>query len=79
MSATVTSKLQALLLPCASLAVQVTVVVPTAKAVPLAGLQLAVVPGQLSIGVGVAKVTTELHWPASAFCVMLAGQEMLGA
>ena len=54
MSTTVTSKLQALLLPWASLAVQVTVVVPTAKAVPLAGVQLEVAPGQLSIGVGVA-------------------------
>ena len=53
MSTTVTVKLQALLLPCASLAVQVTVVVPTAKAVPLAGLQLAVAPGQLSAGDGV--------------------------
>ena len=53
MSTTVTVKLQGVLLPCASLAVQVTVVVPTAKDVPLAGLQLAVAPGQLSVGVGV--------------------------
>ena len=60
------------------MAVQVTVVVPTAKAVPLAGLQLAVAPGQLSVAVGVVYVTTALHWPASAFWVMLAGQTMLG-
>ena len=53
MSATVTLKLQVLLLPVASVAVQVTVVVPTANAVPLAGAQLAVAPGQLSAGVGV--------------------------
>ena len=53
MSTTVTVKLQVLLLPLASFAEQVTVVVPTAKAVPLAGLQLAVAPGQLSAGVGV--------------------------
>jgi len=37
----------------ASFAVQVTVVVPTAKQVPDAGKQLAVAPGQLSEGVGV--------------------------
>ena len=37
----------------ASLAVQVTVVVPTGKQNPEAGVQLAVAPGQLSIGVGV--------------------------
>ena len=37
----------------ASLAVQVTVVVPTGKQNPEAGVQLAVAPGQLSEGVGV--------------------------
>ena len=37
----------------ASVAVQVTTVVPIAKAEPLAGEQLTVAPGQLSLAVGV--------------------------
>src|SRR6185503_8115438 len=53
LSTTVTLKAQVLLLPWVSLAVQVTVVVPTGKVLPLAGVQLAVAPGQLSVGVGV--------------------------
>ena len=53
LSTTVTVKVHGVLLPCASVAVQVTVVVPTAKVLPLAGVQLAVAPGQLSVGVGV--------------------------
>jgi hypothetical protein len=36
-----------------SVAVQVTVVVPTAKQVPDTGAQLTVAPGQLSLAVGV--------------------------
>jgi hypothetical protein len=36
-----------------SVAMQVTVVVPTAKQVPEPGVQLAVAPEQLSVGVGV--------------------------
>jgi hypothetical protein len=49
---TITVKLQLAILPEASVAVQVTVVVPTAKLEPVGGLQLAVAPGQLSVGVG---------------------------
>jgi hypothetical protein len=52
----------------------VTVVVPFGNAVPDAGLQLTVAPGQLSLTVGVAKVATAEHWPGSVFLVMLAGQ-----
>ena len=52
-SLTVTVKLQVAMFIDASLAVQVTVVVPTAKQVPEAGKQLAVGFGQLSRGVGV--------------------------
>ena len=48
-----TVKLQLLVLPAISVAVQVTVVVPTAKQVPDAGEQLTVGIGQLSAGVGV--------------------------
>lgn len=50
---TVTVKVHCAVFICASVAVQVTVVVPTAKHVPEAGEQLAVAPGQLSVGVGV--------------------------
>jgi hypothetical protein len=51
-SLTVTVKVQALVLPLASLAVQVTVVTPLLKVEPLAGLQLTLLPEQLSLKVG---------------------------
>ena len=51
-SVTVTVKLHVALLPEASVAVQVTVVVPTVKLDPEGGLQLVVTPGQLSAAVG---------------------------
>jgi hypothetical protein len=55
LSTTVTVNEQLAVLPAASLAVQVTVVVPMAKAAPLAGAQTAApTPGQLSVGVGIA-------------------------
>ena len=41
-------------LPDVSVAVQVTVVVPTGNIEPDAGVQLAVTPGQLSLAVGAA-------------------------
>ncbi len=50
---TVTVKVQEAVLLDASVAVQVTVVVPTGKQVPDAGTQEAVAPRQLSVGVGV--------------------------
>jgi len=52
-SLTVTVKVQALVFKLASLAVQVTVVVPLLKLVPLAGVQLTLAPAQLSLAVGV--------------------------
>jgi hypothetical protein len=39
-------------LPAASVAVQVTAVVPFGKAVPDAGVQVTVTPGQLSLATG---------------------------
>jgi hypothetical protein len=45
-------KLQLLVLPLASVAVQVTVVTPRAKQLPLGGTQLTVTPGQLSVATG---------------------------
>jgi hypothetical protein len=49
---TVTVKEQFAVLPEASVAVQVTVVVPGLKQVPDAGVQETVTPGQLSFAVG---------------------------
>ncbi len=48
-STTVTLKEQAFLFPTASIAVQVTVVVPTLKKLPEAGEQETDPPGQLSV------------------------------
>ncbi len=50
-SATVTEKLQEALLPLLSWAVQLTVVVPTAKDEPLGGAQEVFVTAQLSVAV----------------------------
>jgi hypothetical protein len=44
-----TVKLQAFVLPAASVAMQATVFVPMGKLAPLAGIQLTVAPGQLSV------------------------------
>ena len=52
-SLTVTVKVQALVLPEASLAVQVTVVVPVAKVEPLGGTQVRLKLVQLSVAVAV--------------------------
>src|SRR4029453_17868925 len=64
-------------LPLLLVAVLVTVVVPTAKLLPLAGLLLPVTPGQLSATVTV-KVTLLLQAPSGAFTVMFAGHVMTG-
>jgi hypothetical protein len=77
LSLTVTLKLQLAVLPLASVAVQVTVVGPLAKAEPLAGEHRKVVPGQLSLTTG-TNATTWLHWPGAVLVLMLAGQVMLG-
>ncbi len=72
---TVTVKVQALVLPLVSLAVQVTVFTPRLKVEPLAGLHATVAPGQLSVAVGSVQVTLPLeHWPLSVLAVMFAGQ-----
>ena len=51
-SLTVTLNVQETVLPAASVAVQVTVDVPTGKNDPEGGLQLVTTPGQLSLAVG---------------------------
>ena len=48
-SLTVTVKEQLALLPAASVAVQWTVVMPSGKRLPLAGMQLMLAPAQLSL------------------------------
>lgn len=71
----VTVNEQAVLLPAASVAMTVTVVVPFGNTDP-DGIELATVtPGQLSVAVGKAKLTAAAHCPGSVDCVMLAGHE----
>jgi hypothetical protein len=78
-SLTVTVKEQAPVLPLASVAEQITGVVPVAKTVPEAGLQVtALTPAQLSVALAV-KLTTAEHWPRSVLTAMLAGQVRTGA
>jgi hypothetical protein len=77
-SLTVTVKLQLPALPAASVAEQVTVVVPFGKAVPEAGLHVSAPrPGQLSVALVVNETTAE-HWPGSVLTTMLAGQVSTG-
>jgi hypothetical protein len=77
-SSTVTVNEQFVVLPDASVAVQVTVVVPFGNVEPDGGVQDAVIPGQLSLDVAV-KLTTAEHCPESVPVVMFAGQFRVGA
>src|SRR5258705_1044392 len=79
LSLTVTVNVQALVLPLVSLAVQVTVVTPLLKIAPLAGTQTLVTPGQLSLTVGAAKLTTPVHKPEAVFGTIEGGQLELWA
>lgn len=63
--------------PDASVALQLTVVTPFANVDPLAGVQLAVAPGQLSLAVAV-NVTLAVQIPAPVFVVMFEGQVTVG-
>jgi hypothetical protein len=60
-SLTVTLKLQLAVLPEASVAVQVTLLVPLANVLPLVGMQVTLTPGQLSVAIAPAKLTNWLH------------------
>src|SRR2546428_9524583 len=79
LSLTVTVKVQALVLPLASVAVQVTVVTPLLKVAPLVGRQLTVAPGQLSLAVGTVQLTTLVRAPNAVLVVMLPGQVKVGS
>lgn len=75
----VTVKVQALVLPLASVAVHVTVETPLGKVEPLVGEQPESTPGQLSEAAGAAHVTFALvHWSASVLRTMFPGQLILG-
>ena len=74
---TLTVEAQLEVLPCASVAVLVTVVVPAAKLLPVVGLLLTVTPGQLSVALTV-NVTLLLQAPAAALTVRFAGQVICG-
>ena len=75
---TVTVKLQVAVLFDVSVAVQVTVVVPTAKQDPDGGLQPTVTPGQLSLAVAVKAVAAHGELMVAVFRLMLAGQVIDG-
>jgi hypothetical protein len=76
-SATLTWKLQLLLVPLIFVAVQVTCVVPRAKLDPVAGWQVTLISGQLSVLVA-AKFTIWLHVAELTFVTMLPGQVNVG-
>ena len=76
-SLTVTLKVQLCELPAASVAVAVTIVVPTGKTEPDAGLLMTVGTPQLSVAFTV-KFTVAEHEPEGAFTVISAGQEIFG-
>lgn len=60
-----------------SVAVQVTVVVPTTKVEPEAGAQTTGAEPQLSVAVGGVYVTAALQAPVVAGCVMFIGQALM--
>lgn len=75
-SDTVTLKEHVLVRPAASVAVNVWLVLPTGKALPLARPAVCNVdtPGQLSAPMGLMKFTPALQTPASLLTAMLEGQ-----
>src|SRR5437773_464373 len=77
-SFTVTVKVHALVLPTASLAVQVTMLTPLPKALPLTGSQAMLAPGQLSV-TEAEKVTLLAQLPGAVLTTILAGQIACGA
>src|SRR5437764_9367246 len=66
-------------LPLASVAWQVTVLVPFGKVEPLGGVQLAVEPEQLSLGVAAEVCGADSQLSGADVVVMLAGQATVGA
>src|SRR5574341_942780 len=77
MSRTVTVKVQLLLLPAPSAAVQRTVVWPSGKIAPGAGVQARLVTVQLSLAWADGQFTCAVHWLVSVFSVRLAPKATL--
>ena len=73
-SLTVTVKVQALVLPLVSVAVQVIVVAPLLNTEPLGGSQTIEASPQLSLALGAVQVTAAVHKPTSVFWLILLGQ-----
>ena len=78
MSVTVTVKVQRLRFPLASVAVLVTVVVPTGNVLPLAGRLTRFVTLQLSAALTTNVTLLRLHRPESAVNTRLLGQVTTG-
>ena len=78
-SKTVTANVHVPVLLAASVAVHVTVVVPTGNAEPDAGTHATVVPGQLSKAGGVVNVTSAVHCPVALPLRISPGQVRVGA
>ena len=78
MSVMVTVKVQVLALPLASVAVLVTVVVPTGKVLPLGGVLTRLVTEQLSVALTLKVTLLRVQRPASALSTRLAGQMSTG-
>lgn len=76
---TFTANEQLAMLFAASVAVQLTVVVPSGKHVPGGGTHIVVTPEQLSLATGAVKVTAAQVWPGEAAALMFAGQAIVGA
>ena len=79
-SVTITSKLQKLVLPAASVAVKLTVVVPTGNVSPEAGplVWRIVAPSALSVNSGIVKSTTAPQTPGSLLRSIFSGQVISG-
>jgi hypothetical protein len=78
MSNAVTVKLHVAVFPEVSVAVQVTVVVPSGTLEPDAGLQATVTPGQLSEATGAGYVMITLDAPFGVTAVTFAGHMITG-
>ena len=76
-SVTTTSKLHVTLFPAASVAVYVTVVVPTGNTSPLLCVLVKLVTPQLSDAVGATHVVAAPHTPASFVMLISDGQAII--
>lgn len=75
---TETVKLQVDVLPAWSVAVQVTVVMPTGKQLPEGGVQTTVVPGQLSFAVAAKVTALQASVTVAVTAVWFGGQAITG-